>query len=242
MNEPEPSDLATMQVATLRGLAEQALLAQQGEATLDVEALSARLREVVERGGPPALGEVLLGLLQSRALTHVRDRRGQSCRKLAVEALRSLDVPEAREVPEEDLAFANARPPRLPRWLVPIAATLTALGGTVALLLGLILPVVVNFLANRYEFPPVSNLMEGLLGGVTFWRAVKLVINAESQPEDLRALMLLAAASVVLFLLDLPYFLNGGPNALTAPLFVGVPSALTALLLGAMGVRPAWRS
>ncbi|MFY2562880.1 hypothetical protein ACN469_35125 [Corallococcus terminator] len=242
MNAPGLSDFATMQVATLRGLVEQALLAQRGEATLDVETLSARLREVMEQGGPPELGEVLLGLLQSRALTQVRDRRGDSCRKLAVQALLSLDVPEAREVSEEDLSFARARRPRLPRWLVPLSATLTALGGIAALVMGLIAHVLANFLRNHYDFPPVSNLMVGLLGGVTFWRAVKLVANEESRPEDLRALMLLATASVLLFLLDLPWLLNGGPEALAAPLYAGVPAALTALLLGAMGVRPAWRS
>lgn len=242
MNEPGPSDFAKMQVATLRGLVEQALLAQRGEATLDVETLSARLSEVLEQGGPPELGEVLLGLLQSKALTRVRDRHGNSCRKLAVRALLSLGVPEAREVSDEDLSFASARHPGLPPGLIPLSATLTALGGAATLVLGLVGPVLVSFLGGRYDLPPISNLMVGVLGGVTLWNAVRLVSSTEGRPEDLRAMLLLAAASALLFLLDLAWLLDGGPWALTAPLFAGVPAALTALLLRALGVRPAWRS
>ncbi|MFP2924438.1 hypothetical protein ACLESO_04320 [Pyxidicoccus sp. 3LG] len=238
MNEPEPSDIAAMEVATLRGLAEQALSAQRGEATLDVEALGARLRDVAARGGPPELGEVLMRLLESGALAKVRDPRGHSCRALAVKALLALDVPESRRVSAEDLAFARAPRLRPPQWLVPIAATLTALGGATSVVMAFLGPLSVRVLFSDETWPPFDNLVWGLHGVVTLWRALRLVISPLASSGDLRAMLLLAGTSVLLFLTKWSLLLAGGAAMILAgPLFAGAPAALTALLLWAMGVK-----
>ncbi|MCP3141835.1 hypothetical protein [Pyxidicoccus xibeiensis] len=238
MSEQGLSDVGAMEVATLRGLAEQALLAQRGEATLDVEALSARLRGVAERGGPPELGGVLLGLLESGALATVRDPRGHSCRALAVKALLALDVPESRQVSPEDLAFAQARQWRPPHWMVPLAAIFTAFGGVTSTLLAILGPTTFRIFAEVPVPPPVDNLVWGLHGVATLWRAVKLVLSPAPGTEDLRAMLLLAGTSVPLFLVNVPRLLDGGPASLTGPLFAGVPAALAALLLWGLGVKP----
>ncbi|MFP2908292.1 hypothetical protein ACLESD_25220 [Pyxidicoccus sp. 3LFB2] len=237
MSTPGQADIVAMEVATLRGLAEQAHLARRGEATLDVETLSARLRDVARLGGPPELGPVLLGLLESGNLANVKDLHGHACRALAVKALLALDVPEARRVPAEDLAFARGwqLPPL--RWLVPVAATLTALGGILSLMLALVGPASVRVLLHEEPWPPMHNLLWALHGGVTAWRAFKLVSATRVDAENLRAMLFLAVTSLPLVLAELPLLLDGGPGVLLGPLFAGVPAALSALLLRAMGQK-----
>ncbi|WP_141324852.1 hypothetical protein [Myxococcus sp. AB025B] len=236
MLEPSQSDLTAMEVATLRGLAEQAVLAQQGETTLDVETLSARLRDVAQRGGPPELGAVLWELLSSGTLTTVRDRKGRSCRTLAVKALLKLDGPEARRLTPEDLTFGRTPTLAPPRWVLVISAALTTLGGLGTVVVSLVGHTMMSLAFHGSPIPPFYQFVAALTGGLTAWRALKLVIAPEARPSDLRALLLLAAAGVLLVTLEIPARMNGGPDGLLSPLLAALPAALTAVFFRASGI------
>ncbi|MFY1830955.1 hypothetical protein ACN47A_33905 [Myxococcus fulvus] len=236
MLEPSQSDLTAMEVATLRGLAEQALLAQQGDATLDVETLSARLRDVAHRGGPAELGAVLWELLSSGTLTMVRDRKGRSCRVLAVKALLKLDGPEARRLTPEDLTFGSKPFLAPPRWVLVVSAALTTLGGLCALVESLGGHIMMGLAFHGSLIPPFPQLLSALVGGLTAWRAFKVVITPEARPADLRALLLLAAAGGLLVVLEMPALMKGGPGVLLAPLLAALPAAVTAVFFRASGI------
>ncbi|MCP3065066.1 hypothetical protein LXT21_40475 [Myxococcus sp. K38C18041901] len=236
MLEPSQSDLTAMEVATLRGLAEQAVLAHQGETTLDVETLSARLREVAHRGGPPELGTVLWELLSSGTLTTVRDRKGRSCRALAVKALLKLDGPEARRLTPEDLTFGRTPALAPPRWVLVVSAALTTLGGLGTVVVSLVGHTMVSLAFHGPLIPPFPQFLAALVGGLTAWRALKLVIAPEARPADLRALLLLAAAGALLVTLEIPARMEGGPDGLFSPVLAALPAALTAVFFRASGI------